>query len=372
VGGIERRRDPSLDLVVSKGLTHLGSDDTLCHQRSVFSQTERSPLGRRMTPDTRTRHQRGIESATSARAEKAPPHPRGIAAVEKCLRLVEALAEHDEPTRLSDLARDLAIAPASAHQRLVTLVDAGWAKQLPDGRYRLTQRLASLGLAALDQVDLGAVLRTHMQELAWRTRESVDLAVLDGDRAVIVQKVDSSEPLRAQQPIGRHLPLAASAAGFVLLAFAAPRAIQQIILAGTELPDAARLRQIRESGFAIVTDGYLAGISAASAPIFDTDGHAIASLSLVVPTSRFNASEASAQVCATAAEVNQLLDDRRNSPKALPPTVSAPNTDHKPSVGTECRGSRTASKGGENNANDKSTPGLRTGADNAARLERND
>lgn len=234
-------------------------------------------------------------------------HRRGLASVRKCLRVVETLSVHGGPMRLSDLARELSTPPASMHQRLVTLVDAGWAEQTRDGQYRLSQRLAILGLAALDQVNLGTVVRMPMHELARRTREGVDLAVLDVDIAVIVQQIESSEALRAQLPIGRRLPLARSAAGNVLVAFAAPHVLEQLRELHVELPDQARQEQVRTAGAAIVMDDFLPSVSAASAPIFDARGHAIAALSLTVPTSRFDPSRALAELLPTAREINELL-----------------------------------------------------------------
>ncbi|MHB8489409.1 MAG: IclR family transcriptional regulator [Candidatus Dormibacteria bacterium] len=235
---------------------------------------------------------------------------RGLGSVRKCLQLVEILAFHGEPVRLSDLARQLETAPSSMHQRLVTLVEARWAEQTPDGRYRLSQRLAILGMAALDQVNLGSTLRLHMHELAQRTQEGVDLSVLDGCNAVVVQQIESSEALRAQLSIGRRLPLARSAAGNVLVAYAAPHVLSRLRLGGVELPEDSRLEQIRNLGAAIVMDDFVPSISAASAPIFDADGHAAAALSLTVPTCRFDPSHAISEVLATTREVNAGLNLR--------------------------------------------------------------
>ena len=246
------------------------------------------------------------DSATSAGLH------RGLGSVRKCLELVEILAFHGEPVRLSDLARQLETAPASMHQRLTTLVQARWAEQTPDGRYRLSQRLAILGLAALDQVNLGTAVRLAMHELAQRTREGVDLAVLDGSNAVVVQQIESSEALRAQLSIGRRLPLARSAAGNVLVAFLAPHVLSRLSLGGVELPDESRLDEIRAAGAAVVMDGHIASISAASAPIFDADGHVAAALSLTVPSSRFDPERATAEVLATTREVNARLQLRQS------------------------------------------------------------
>jgi IclR family transcriptional regulator, acetate operon repressor len=232
---------------------------------------------------------------------------RGLSSVRKCLELLELMAARHEPSGLSELGRTLGVPRGTMHQRLATLVDAGWVEQTADARYKLSQRLAVLGLAALEQMNLGAVVRKVMDELAAQTHERVDLAVLDSGAAVIVERVESSEALRAEYPLGTRLPLAHSAAGKVLVAFAPPAILDGLRRLGVDLPTAAEIEAIRLAGVALAVDEYLPGVAAASAPLVDASGHVLAALSLSAPSSRFDRTKAAAKVLDASKQVSPLL-----------------------------------------------------------------
>jgi DNA-binding IclR family transcriptional regulator len=234
-------------------------------------------------------------------------YARELGSVRKCLDLLELMATRTEPSSLSELARTLETPRGSIHQRLATLVGAGWVEQTLESRYKLSLRLAVLGLAALQQTNLGGPVRQAMDQLAAETHERVDLAVLDADAAVIVERVESSEVLRAEYPIGTRLPLAHSAAGKVLVAFATPAMRDNLAHLGVELPPEASLERVRAEGAAIAIDEYLPGVAAASAPLVDKGGRVVAALSLSAPSSRFVRDRSAAQVLAVTRELNAVV-----------------------------------------------------------------
>lgn len=241
----------------------------------------------------------------SDRSEAA--HSRELGSVRKCLDLLELMATRTEPSSLSELARTLKTPRGSIHQRLATLAAAGWVEQTQDSRYKLSLRLAVLGLAALQQTNLGGAVRQAMDQLATDTHERVDLAVLDVDAAVIVERVESSEALRAEYPLGTRLPLAHSAAGKVLVAFASQAVREHLAHLGVDVPADASLERVRADGVAIAVDEFLPGVAAASAPLVDKTGRVVAALSLSAPSSRFSRDRAAAQVLAVTKELNAVL-----------------------------------------------------------------
>lgn len=236
-----------------------------------------------------------------------PGTRRGLGSVHKVLQVLEALAERPQPVGVSELARALRAPRASVHQRLVTLLDAGWVVQDPDTKYRLSVHLAVIGEAALEHAQLGSLIQGSMEALAARTREAASLAVIDGSEAVIVQRVESSETLRADLRVGTRMPLHCSASGLVLLAFVSDEERAQCERAGVPMPSATVLDIVRSDGAAVVMDEFRKGISAAAAPIFGPLGRVEAALSLAAPTTRFDAGQALADVRAAANEVNAAL-----------------------------------------------------------------
>ena len=54
---------------------------------------------------------------------------------------------------------------ATAHQKLITLVHAGWVEQIDSGAYRLALHATRMGLAALSQASLGERIMPFLQSL---------------------------------------------------------------------------------------------------------------------------------------------------------------------------------------------------------------
>ena len=90
---------------------------------------------------------------------------RPLSSVLKTLRLLDHLGSGHNPMRLVDVAKANGMSRATAHQKLVTLVQAGWAEQTRDGAYRLTLHATSVGIAALSQASLGERVMPFLQKL---------------------------------------------------------------------------------------------------------------------------------------------------------------------------------------------------------------
>ena len=90
------------------------------------------------------------------------------------------------------------------------------------GRYRLGPEIARMA----DTVRLGVVMDVHpfMEELSRELGETVDLSILDGDRATFVDQVVSPHRLRAISAVGESFPLHCCANGKALLANLSARA----------------------------------------------------------------------------------------------------------------------------------------------------
>ena len=80
----------------------------------------------------------------------------------------------------------------------------------------------------------------------------------------------------------------------------------------------AHLQQVREQGYAYDREEYGEGVCCVAAPIFAANGQAAYSLSVSVPRSRFDESEAEilALVTGAAAQASTLLGFRRALPQA--------------------------------------------------------
>ncbi len=232
---------------------------------------------------------------------------RPLSTVLKTLDVIEFFSRQDAPTRLGAVSSALGLSRATAYQRLLTLVAAGWLDQDASGAYRLTMFATRLAAAALEQADLGSRVEPVLARLSDRIQETVSLAVLDRGQPCIVARVEANTLLRAVQKIGTLLSLDGSASGRVLCAFAEAHTLAHLRKGKHPLPSAEIMQQVRADGYA-VSSGYThTGVIGLAVPVFDARQKITATLSLVQPEGRFDLAASIEPMIEAAAEIADLL-----------------------------------------------------------------
>lgn len=202
---------------------------------------------------------------------------------DQALVLLLCLAERGAQTPV-ELARVTGLNRTVVHRLLATLHARGFVVKRGDsfGPGPVLLRLA-------DQFEptLRAVARGVMAELSDRLGETLVLAVREDAHVVIVEQVVAGHLVRVQYELGYRHAITRGASGLALLAFL-PETDADAILA--ETADTGQLRRrladVRAVGYATTHDELRAGAWGLAAPVRDGDGAAIASLSVVVPTTR--------------------------------------------------------------------------------------
>jgi DNA-binding IclR family transcriptional regulator len=208
--------------------------------------------------------------------------------VQKALNLLEALVRSGRPRRLTELSRELGLTKPNVYRLLSTLSVLGYVKKDPTTTlYSPTLKLWELGSVLVRDVDMVSIAGPRLRQLCEDTQESVQLAVFDSGFAVYVDKVDSSQPLKAITTIGSRVPATVTSTGKALLAWLAPEAIDQAMQHAkryTPLTLLARrdiesdLEETRARGYAINRGEFRTGVCGIAVPIRDRSGHVIASM----------------------------------------------------------------------------------------------
>ncbi|MFE5700501.1 IclR family transcriptional regulator [Rhodococcus koreensis] len=249
--------------------------------------------------------------------------PRTSSTAASALRLLRLLAAHPEGMRLTDAAAELAVGKSSAHVLMSTLVDQGFADHLPNGRYALGLGAFEVGISVPDAVRFGGEVARPMQLLADQSGEAVSLAVPRGRYAIMVQRFESRQILRAEIRVGTRMPMFACASGKFLLAQMAEDEINSLfpeaelvhdnvtestIRTKTDLLD--ELKQVREDGYATNTDEYVFGIHGIGTGVKNYDDSYVGALSIAGPSGRFNATEWVQPLFDAAAQMTEILTTR--------------------------------------------------------------
>jgi IclR family transcriptional regulator, KDG regulon repressor len=219
-----------------------------------------------------------------------------IAAVDRALALLEAVAEHSE-IGLSELARATGCTKTLAFRMASTLEQRGYLAKDPVTRnYVLGHKPLYLGQRMAQQSLLLRIANPVLDALSARTRENVSLLVRDGLETVCIANRQSPQPIRLYAELGRRGPLHVGGGPKILLAHA-PQAVQDEVAAGKlpgftpetiSDPDKLRalLRRIRRQGYNISHGDLDAGAFSVAVPVRDHAGDVVASLSVAGPQSR--------------------------------------------------------------------------------------
>ncbi|HVY59390.1 MAG TPA: IclR family transcriptional regulator [Xanthobacteraceae bacterium] len=241
------------------------------------------------------------------------------------LRLLDLVADGREGVPVRELAAAMQL-PRSIVQRLLYTLEAeGFLERSPTQvGYRLSVKLWGLGCAAIRRLNLRDVARPALEDLARKTDEMAKIGVLDGHDVVYIDDVDCQQIVRAFVPIGGRAPAHTVATGRAILAFLPPEKLAAIghpekgytkqTLTG-EQAFAAELEQIRKRGYAINRGEWEEGVGAIAAPVFDSQGQAIASVGVILPLTRLTPAKATqigTWTMAAAADISQKLGHRRD------------------------------------------------------------
>jgi IclR family acetate operon transcriptional repressor len=159
-----------------------------------------------------------------------------------------------------------------------------------------------------------------MRRLTDETGETCVLGVLDEDRVVYIEKIDSPHPVRMHLRIGRSNPAVTSSLGRAILAFSPGWVVEQVMAAGlprrsdrtitSKAELLAELDRCRESGYSVDNAENEPGIRAVGAPVLDYRGRPVAASSVAgpeqhVPASRLH--ELDLATCEAARELSLPL-----------------------------------------------------------------
>lgn len=219
----------------------------------------------------------------------------GAGSLPKGLAILDTLAARQEPTGVTELARELHMAKSGVHRLLRMLCDLGWVREAAHGRYECTLRIWEIGMRVADRLDLRSLAAPHMRALATTTQETVHLSLLQGSDVLYLDKMDSPQPVRAYTRVGGRAPAACVATGKAILAWAGPEQVARAgaalqpytpkTLAGTEQL-VAELQRVRAQGYAVNRGEWRASVCGLAAPVFDARGEAVAALGISGPAER--------------------------------------------------------------------------------------
>lgn len=206
----------------------------------------------------------------------------------KGLDVIRAFTREQPALTLTEVAAATGLPPATARRCLHTLEELGYVTRR-DRRFLLRPKVLELGAAYLESMNIEALTRTLLEDLARQTGDSAALAVLDGTEIVYVARASVRTLIRLEAHVGSRLPAYPTSMGRVLLAGLGAERIawyfeHATLTALTEqtITDRARLERLidecRRNGYSAVEDELAYGVVALAVPVLDAAGRVVAAL----------------------------------------------------------------------------------------------
>ncbi len=219
-----------------------------------------------------------------------------VRALERGIDILDCLRLAGAPLPLTAVAETVGLSPSTTLRILVTLEKKHYLVRNEDTKhYSLGPSALRLGGSSRSVESLTTLSLRPLQELNVIAGESTSVYIPSGDRRVCIQRVESNHPLRQVINIGDSLSLTIGAGGKVLTAWLELSPNYDVSRLVPPLSPAL-LAQIREAGYATSFNERAEGVYAVAAPVFDSSGNILATLTVSGPTARFDAEKLPATI----------------------------------------------------------------------------
>jgi DNA-binding IclR family transcriptional regulator len=222
-----------------------------------------------------------------------------VKSLAKALRLLEFLGRPQEGTSIAVLSKELRIGKSTVHRLLATLreFDLVWLNP-STSNYALGARI----LRWSDLLVRQNLLIRHglpiLRELMNTTRETANLAVLEGSEVLYIAQCESTERLRTSEAVGTRAPAHSTSLGKVLFAMLPDEQFDEVYqktesleaVTPNTITDRGRLKvhlqKVRQEGVAYDFEENVSGVVCIGTVVRNFAGMPVAGMSLSVPTQR--------------------------------------------------------------------------------------
>ncbi|WP_306636782.1 IclR family transcriptional regulator [Pseudarthrobacter siccitolerans] len=228
--------------------------------------------------------------------------------VGKALGLLVLLGDEPRGASAAEISRRAELPFSTTYRLLGSLTRDGFVDYEPDGRrYHLGLRIFQLGQRVSNHHGFAGAALPVLRRVTEQTGEATILSVRDGHHHLTVNKVDGPRTFRVTSDPGHLGALHTTSVGKALVAFADDAERQRLVeelelepLTEYSITDRdafrAEIEQVRSRGYALMDEENELGMRAVAVPVFNSQGHAFASLATAVPVFRLSVEALAAHV----------------------------------------------------------------------------
>jgi DNA-binding IclR family transcriptional regulator len=224
-----------------------------------------------------------------------------VQSVDRAVSVMELLARRGS-VGVTEVANEIGIHKSTAYRLLTTLRARGLVEQdATTEQYRLGFALVLLASTVTADLDVLRCARPVCERLSEQTHETVTVAVLEDDDAVVIHQTVSKSSALSVDWTGRHTPIHATAAGQIFLSHMPEdqrrrilrgpleRFTENTLFAPATLEE--RARETRDRGYGSTVEELEIGLNAVGVPVHSSDGAVVATVSVSGPAFRLPAED---------------------------------------------------------------------------------
>ncbi|MDO3679542.1 IclR family transcriptional regulator [Paenibacillus ehimensis] len=189
-------------------------------------------------------------------------------------------------------------AKTTVHRMIGSLEEMGLLAKTAEGKYELGFMFLQFGQLVKERLDIRKIALPVMKQLRDDVEEAANLVIREGNEAIYIEKVDTTQPVRVFTQIGRRAALYAGACPRILLSFMPQQELQNYIeetplvaYADGTITDKRKLietiQEAKMRGYTISHSELRNFTSAVAVPIYNYSGQVIAGLSISGLENRF-------------------------------------------------------------------------------------
>ena len=216
--------------------------------------------------------------------------------LERMLQVVDLIEASANPVMPDELMQRIGLTRSTLYRYLKTLSDAGLITSFPGVGFVLGPRIAELDFKMRTRDPLIIASRPAMSELVAAIPGIALLCRRYRDTVLCVHQERGATNLVSTYERGLARPLFRGAASRIILAYLPPRVIERLHQqdAASEVSlDALRpeLKEMRKRGWDLTESQVTRGVTGIAAPVFDSRGRILGSLSLTIGRTKIPAAE---------------------------------------------------------------------------------
>lgn len=200
-----------------------------------------------------------------------------VPALYKCFSILDLFARQKKALSIADITNKLNYNKSTVFNIAYTLTDLGILER-ENGKFRFGPKIYVLAKAVAKGSELIQIIHPYLVEISRRTKLTTFLGMRSGDKAVILDRAESSFDLKIYSEIGIRIPLLAGAHGKALLSLKTNDEINHIV-DNAELKQFTRfscmdkeqykelIKKVRVDGYAVEREEYIEGIRALAVPL---------------------------------------------------------------------------------------------------------